>query len=120
MNVRATTESAASTGADTIVVGLVEGTLLGDYRFDRYRKAPEDEPARIDELIVSDHEDRSQVVAGAVIVAEAVNAARDLQNAPANDMTPARLGERARELASQFDGLEAEVEGRDEIVGRGM
>jgi len=49
-------------------------------------------------------------------VAEAVNACRDLQNAPANELTPTRLAERARELP----GVEVEVEGREGIVARGM
>src|SRR3954449_8888560 len=90
---------------DAIAAAIVEGTLMADYRFDRYRKAPEDEPPRIGDLVLSDHDDRSEAVAGAVVVAEAVNAARDLQNAPANDMTPAKLGERAQELARQIEGL---------------
>src|SRR5205823_4060651 len=56
----------------------------------------------------------------AAVVARAQNAARDLQNTPANDLTPARLGEHARELAGQVSGLGVEVEGRDELEGRGM
>src|SRR5213079_2750424 len=43
---------------------------------------------------------------------------RDLQNTPANDMTPTRLAERAREL--EADGVSVEVEGREGIVARGM
>src|SRR5205823_2781585 len=50
--------------------------------------------------------------------AEAANACRDLQNTPANDMTPTRLAERAREL--EADGVRVEVEGRDGIAARGM
>jgi len=53
-------------------------------------------------------------------VAEAQNAARDLQNTPANDMTPTQLGERARELAESLDGLTVDVEGRAAIEARGM
>ena len=42
------------------------------------------------------------------------NAARDLQNAPANDMTPTALGRRARGRSPGVDGRR--VEGRDEIA----
>jgi leucyl aminopeptidase len=54
------------------------------------------------------------------IVGNARNAARDLQNRPANDLTPTALGLRARELADELPGLEAEVDGRDGLEARGM
>jgi leucyl aminopeptidase len=63
---------------------------------------------------------REQAVVEAATVAAAVNAARDLQNRPANDLTPTALAEHARALAREIDGLTVETEGRDEIVGRGM
>jgi leucyl aminopeptidase len=103
---------------DAAVAGLVEGTVLAAYRFDRYKKA--DDRGRIETLTLSDHEDRAHAAREATVVAEATNAARDLQNAPSNDMTPTRLGERALALAASLDGLEAEVEGPAEIEGRGM
>jgi len=103
---------------DATAGGFVEGTVLTAYRFDRYKKA--EGQARVDTLILSDHEDRSPVARDATVVAEATNAARDLQNTPANDMTPTRLGERALALAKGLDGLDAEVEGPAEIEARGM
>jgi leucyl aminopeptidase len=101
---------------------VVEGTLLAAYRFDAFRSSSsgEDGAGGIEELIVSDHEDRSAAVARAAVVAEAVNAARDLQNTPANAMTPTALGRRAQALAAAHDTLTCEVEGRDGIVARGM
>ncbi|HEY6758830.1 MAG TPA: leucyl aminopeptidase [Baekduia sp.] len=103
---------------------VVEGTLLAAYEFKAYRSTAgagdENGGGRLDELIVSDHEDRSGAVARAVVVAGAVNAARDLQNTPANHMTPTALGRRAQELAAAHETLTCEVVGRDEIVARGM
>ena len=61
------------------------GWLLGQYRFDRYKKEPNgkgprvlltDEPARIDET---------------VLLAEATFLVRDLVNIPAGDLGPAEL-----------------------------
>ena len=49
-------------------------------------------------------------------MAEAANAARDLQNTPGNDMTPTALAERARELARRA----GRGQGRAEIVAAGM
>jgi leucyl aminopeptidase len=100
---------------DAVVAGLVEGTLLAAYRFDRYHSESED-TTRIAELIVSAHHDVAAAVGVAAVVAEAANAARDLQNTPANDMTPTALAERARAL----EGVEVQVEGREEIEARGM
>jgi leucyl aminopeptidase len=53
-------------------------------------------------------------------VSEAVNHARDLQNTPPNDLTPTRLGDAALALAAEHEHLEAEVDDRNGIEGRGM
>ena len=106
-------------GAD-VVEALVEGTLLAAYRFDRYRRPPEDAPARLERLVLSDHHDVGEAAAAGRIIGEAQNAARDLANTPANVMTPTALGERARELAAEHDAVTATVEGRAGIEGRGM
>jgi leucyl aminopeptidase len=134
----------APMGADSAVcAALVEGTMLADYRFDRHRSAPTDAqdaaPKHLEALIVSSADgagapesaggeeqsgqsaqDLDRAVAEAAIVGAAVNAARDLQNRPANDLTPTALAEHAHSLALQIDGLTVETEGREEIVARGM
>ncbi|HEY2182291.1 MAG TPA: M17 family metallopeptidase, partial [Solirubrobacteraceae bacterium] len=61
-----------------------------------------------------------ETVSAAALVADAVNAARDLQNRPGNDLTPTALAAHAEALAREIDGLSVEVEGRDGIVARGM
>jgi leucyl aminopeptidase len=105
---------------------IVEGTILADYRFERYKSAPETEdtedpkPRHLERLIICAPEDRSAVVEQAALLAEAANAARDLQNRPANDLTPSALAEHARALAAQVEGLAVEVEGRDGILARKM
>jgi leucyl aminopeptidase len=105
---------------DAQVEAFVEGTLLGAYRFEAF-KTPADEPEpALERLIVSDHSDRSAPVARAVVVAEAQNRARDLANTPPNVLTPTALAQRARELAEQHPALSVEVEGRAQIVQRGM
>ncbi|TML26647.1 MAG: leucyl aminopeptidase [Actinobacteria bacterium] len=103
------------------VAGLVEGTLLAAYRFTRYRAADEDDDdSRLGLLVVSGPDEATAGVDDAALLARAQNAARDLQNTPANDLTPARLAEYARELAGEIEGLSAEVEGREGIEGRRM
>jgi leucyl aminopeptidase len=93
--------------------GIVQGTLLASYSFDRF-KSKNDNGGGVETLeLVGGADDEA---AAARVEAEAQNAARDLQNLPANIATPQFLADRAREL----EGVEVEVLGRDEIVKRGM
>jgi leucyl aminopeptidase len=126
-----------------VCAALVEGTALADYRFDSHRSAlPEGEtaaPKHLQALIVSQAAGQSspqdaqgsetggsspqeleRAVAEAAIVTASVNAARDLQNRPANDLTPTALAEHARSLAQEVAELTVETEGREEILARGM
>src|SRR5919202_1904776 len=100
---------------DAVAGAFVEGTVLGAYRFDRYRRPPAD-GRELEELIVSAHHDVSGPVSAAAVLAEAANAARDLQNTPANDMTPAALADAARAL----EGVSVDVHGRDFLREKGM
>ena len=87
---------------DTLAAALVEATVLAGYRFDRYKSGAgddDDDPAGIDELIVSAHHDVAAAVHRGAVGGRAQNLARELQDTPANDLTPVALGERARELA---------------------
>src|SRR3954447_20173502 len=105
---------------DHVAGGVVEGTVLSAYRFDRYKARSADDTKGIERLCVSDHDDRAKAIAAAAIVAHAANAARDLQNAPANEMTPTALAEHAQALAADVQGVSCEVLGRDAIVEHGM
>ncbi len=102
-----------------IAAAIVEGTLLTAYRFDRFKsKAPED-AGGLQALVVSAHDDLTGVVGEAEIVARAVNAARNLQNTPANEMAPRHLADAARVLG-ELDGVTVEVEGREGLERLGM
>jgi leucyl aminopeptidase len=100
---------------DVDAPGFVEGTLLAAYEYREFKSGDDDEP-RVQELVVSAHHDTGEQVERARIAAEAANAARDLQNAPANALTPTALAERARALP----GVEVDVWGRAEIESAGM
>src|SRR5215218_2215055 len=104
---------------DAIVAGIVEGTVLTAYRFDRYRNHPEDDGA-LEALLLSAHHDVSEPVGIGTVVAEAQNRARDLQNAPGNEATPSFLAHRAQEIAGEAAGITVEVLGEQEIRERGM
>ena len=106
---------------DPVAAGLVEGTLLAAYRYDAFKSdaGGDEDDARLGELIVSAHRDVSAAVDRAAVLAGAANAARDLQNAPANELTPSRLAQRARDIATEL-GLACEVLGREQILYSGM
>jgi leucyl aminopeptidase len=105
---------------DAVVGGLVEGTVLAAYRFTRFKSDGNDDDGAIGELLVSAHHDVAAPVERARVLAEAANRARDLQNTPSNHMTPAKLAERAEQIAATSDRLTATVEGRAQIAARGM
>ena len=102
---------------DAVVAALVEGTLLRDYRFDRYRPG---EGARLERLIVSAHHDVSPIVHRASVVTAAQNRARDLGNTPANDLGPAALADYVRERFAELPGTRVEILREPEIRQAGM
>jgi leucyl aminopeptidase len=108
-----------------VAAALVEGTLIGDYRFERHKSAPaaeaaEGPPKQLEHLIVAGADGIETTVSEATILGEAVNRARDLQNRPGNDLTPTALGEYATALGREHEALSVQVEGRSGIVERGM
>ena len=127
LSARALCWQAPADGAPEIAAALVEGTILADYTFDRHKSAASlqnDEAARrpkhLDSLTVAGAQNLAGAVEAATVVAQAANAARDLQNRPANDLTPSALAEHARALAEQVEGLSVQAEGREGIVERKM
>src|SRR5215211_5410683 len=107
----------AAPGGEGVTAGLVEGTLLKLYSFDRF-KSSGDAGTQLErlEVVGGDEAEVERAHVGAV----AANAARDLQNLPSNYATPAFLAERAVEVAEQHDALEVELLDRDAIASRGM
>jgi leucyl aminopeptidase len=110
---------------DSVVAGLVEGTLLRSYRFDRYKDKDKDKDRDKDKasadddlerLLVSAHHEIARPVNEAAIIAAAQNRARELGNAPANDLTPAALAAYAQGL----EGVTVSVLDGEEIRAVGM
>ncbi len=122
-----------------VVAALVEGTGLADYSFDSHKSSPKGtqtgtpheggqagndgsdaKPKHLDCLIVAGDGELAAVVSDAQVVSEAVSEARDLQNRPANDLTPTTLAEHARKLGGEIEHLSVEVEGREGLLARAM
>jgi leucyl aminopeptidase len=110
--------------SDAHAAAFVEGTVMGAYEFKQFKSQPatgDDEPAAdLDELVVSAHHDVSAPAEQGRVIGESVNLARDLQNRPANDLTPTRFADHATAVASWHDALTLEVMDRKEIEKAGM
>ena len=108
-----------------VAAALVEGTLLALYRFDRFKSSggSDDEDGdggRIESLEVSADDDVDADVRRGAVVARTQNAARDLQNLPANVATPEYLAEQAAAVADRHQAVRFEALDREAIVGSGM
>ncbi|MYC84286.1 MAG: leucyl aminopeptidase [Acidimicrobiia bacterium] len=78
---------------------VVEGFLLSQYSYDRFKSKPE--PAVTDSLLLVGAGEMSDCEAG-MVVAEAVGWARDLVNTPAQDKAPQEI---QRQVAEMAEGL---------------
>ncbi len=100
---------------------IAEGAILGLYSFNRYKTAECEDVGEI-LLVVRETEKvpiMEPVVGNGKLIAEATNLARDMGNEPANYMTPDRMAETARELASKYD-LGCSVSEREDMEAMGM
>jgi leucyl aminopeptidase len=111
----------AAPAGEGVAGAIVEGTLLKLYSFDRFKSSGDDDDSDgVESLEVAGDAVDETAVERARIASEAANAARDLQNLPANVATPAFLADRAAEIAAEHEALEVELLDREAIVGRGM
>jgi leucyl aminopeptidase len=112
--------NAGAEAAEQAAAG-VEGAILGDYEPDQLKTDKKDVKS-VDTFVVAvpgGDESLGQVLEGAQILAESQNFARALANEPANRMTPAKLAERAHEMAGEA-GLECYVLDREQMRQLGM
>jgi leucyl aminopeptidase len=109
---------------DAAAEALVTGTILGAYRFDRFKSGgadSEDPPApKIESLTLLGPDSVTAAAETARVCAEAQNRARDLQSTPANVATPSYLASRAEEIALDHDAVTVDVLGPDQIAAKGM
>ncbi|HEV7615825.1 MAG TPA: leucyl aminopeptidase [Solirubrobacterales bacterium] len=101
---------------------LVTGTILGAYRFDRFKGAgsEEDAPRRVESLTLLAPGEVAGAAETARVYSEAQNRARDLQNTPANVATPSFLAARAEAIAADHEAVSVDVLGPEQIAAKGM
>jgi leucyl aminopeptidase len=103
---------------------IVTGTILGAYRFDRFKGKDtdeDDEPGpHLESLTLLGPAELAGAAETARVYSEAANRARDLQETPANFAKPEDLAKRAEEIAAGNDKVTVEVLDGDAIRAKGM
>ncbi|MEN6411176.1 MAG: leucyl aminopeptidase [Veillonellales bacterium] len=86
-----------------MVKAIVEGIILGAYRFNYYKTTKVD--AEIAKLFIIVQQENTAMLQKAAqrgyIISQSVNLARDLSNHPSRNMTPTKMAEHAVEIARQ-------------------
>jgi leucyl aminopeptidase len=115
--------------ADALARGLVEGMLLGLYRYDNWFRDGRAQALALTEVSVVEGQQGKmnrirRGVAEGVEVALAVNTARELANGPSNEVTPSHLADTARGLGKKhgfkvqvFDAARCAKEGMGAFLG---
>lgn len=109
-------------GEADFVRGGASGALLGAYRFARYMtgdRAPQKSLTRVRLLVPKRTAELKAAVERGVALGESVNHARDLVNAPPNDLTPTALADFAKEQAAAV-GVQCQVWDKKGIEKLGM
>lgn len=109
--------------AAEVAGAIIEGTILKAYKFDEYKsKSDEDDDDSdgIGSLEIVSEVDLGDAATAAAIGANAVNAARDLQNQPSNVATPTYLAGRAAAIAAEVGNIEFSIHDREWIENKGM
>lgn len=107
------------------VVAFAEGAILGLYRYDKYKTKNHDENTRAIEQLTFCSGERILASAGkpavreASILAESTQLARDLANAPGNEIYPETLARQARQSARR-SGYRVRVLGREAMARLSM
>ena len=101
---------------------LATGTILGSYRFDRFKGTDPDDPPppRVESLTLLAPDSVAAAAETARVYTEAQNRARDLQSTPANVATPSFLAARAEEIAAAHEAVTVDVLGPEQIAAKGM
>lgn len=99
---------------------LVEGIILGVYKFEQFKKPEKNSFRRIENLsLVGNFSKEQRDINKNIILANSVNYARDLGISPANIITPEYLTEEAKKIAKKGE-MKLQIFNRSEIKKAGL
>ena len=82
---------------------ITEATILALHQDNRFKSKPEDKEPKLETIELIGLAGQNKAIANAEIVADGVILARELVNAPANEVTPISMAETAQQLASEYN-----------------
>lgn len=112
----------APTEAPDVVRAVASGAVLGAYRFTRYltgERRPDKSLSAVKVLASARSSELRKSVEAGVALGESVNHARDLVNAPPNDMNPPALADFAKAQAKDL-GIQCKVWDKKGVERLGM
>jgi leucyl aminopeptidase len=99
---------AAEVDAAAVAQAIVEGTVLGSYRYTAFKSSPTPSPLERLVIVGATGKRPQAAVDRALVVTEAVCFARDLVNEPGGSLTPIELAKRAVAAGAE-SGFDVEV-----------
>ena len=91
-----------------IAQAITEGILLSLHQDNRFKSDPEEKEPKLETVNLLGLDDRDEAIANAEKIVSGVILARELVNAPANEVTPVTMAETAQSIASEY-GLAIEI-----------
>ena len=91
-----------------VAQAITEAIILALHEDNRFKSEPESKEPRLETIELIGLAGQDQAIAKGTTIAEGVILARELVNAPANEVTPVTMAETAQQLAQEY-GLEIKV-----------
>ena len=99
---------------------IVEGALLGEYKFTTYKSEQEKEiKIELEILVDNKTSELEKILRESKIISKAVNKARDMVNTPPADFYPKVMAKKAKKIAEELE-LDVKVEGEKFLEENGM
>lgn len=98
---------------------LVEGLLLGEYKFENYKSEKNKKKIEVQILISDKNEKLEEILNESKIIAKAVNKTRNMVNTPPADFYPEVMAKTAKKLAKSAN-IDVKIEGEKFLKENGM
>ena len=99
--------------AEAIAQAITEGIILSLHQDNRFKSEPEDKDTKLETIDLIGLSGQEKAIAKAEIIASGTILARELVNAPANEVTPVTMAETAEQLATDY-GMAIEIWEREQ------
>ena len=99
---------AGSVSAEAIAQGIAEAIVLALHEDNRFKSEPESKQPKLETVELMGLSGQSGAISSGMTIADGVILARELVNAPANEVTPVSMAQTAQQLADEY-GLEIKI-----------